>query len=300
MVVATSTFGIRAVRWRWLLRAEAGGTTPWPAAWHATTIGFMANNVLPLRLGEVVRALAVSRLGGPKLPAAIASIAVERVFDALTVVGLFAIVLTGPGVPADLAIGGRPAAEFVRLVGVLGVVVLVGAAAAGFFPATAERVLRILVPWKKLADKLAGPLHSFAHGLQVLHDPRKIFMIAIGSVLLWTVNAWSFGLAFQAFGLEGALPFAIIVQTFVVFGVALPSAPGYAGVFEAAIIVAAGLFGVPESAAFAVALTYHVATYIPITLMGAWSLYRTGLKLGELRQSQQDGTPDLAPRTSDS
>ena len=186
---------------------------------------------------------------------------------------------------AEIA-GGRSAVEFVRLVGVLGVVVLVGAAAAGFFPSTAERVLRTLVPWKKLADKLTGPLHSFAHGLQVLHDPRKIVMIAIGSVLLWTVNAWSFGLAFQAFGLEGALPFAIIVQTFVVFGVALPSAPGFAGVFELSIIVAAGLFGVPESAAFAVALTYHVATYIPITLLGAWSLYHTGLRLGELRGAE--------------
>ena len=121
VIVATLTFPIRALRWRFLLRAEAGGTVPWGATWHATAIGFMANNVLPLRLGEVVRAAAVGRLGGPRLPAAVASIAVERVFDSLAVVGLFAVVLAGPGVPVDMMIGGRPAAVFVRLIGVAGI-----------------------------------------------------------------------------------------------------------------------------------------------------------------------------------
>ncbi|HWA41067.1 MAG TPA: lysylphosphatidylglycerol synthase transmembrane domain-containing protein, partial [Gemmatimonadales bacterium] len=195
VLVATLTFPIRALRWRFLLRAEAGDSVPWAATWHATAIGFMANNVLPLRLGEVVRAAAVGRLGGPRLPAAVASIAVERVFDSLAVVGLFAVVLAGPGVPVDMTIGGRPAADFVRLIGVAGIGVLILAATAGFFPAAAERVLRAVVPWKPLADRLAGPLHSFAHGLAVLHDPRRIVAIIVGSVALWTVNAWSFGLA---------------------------------------------------------------------------------------------------------
>lgn len=285
VVVATSTFVIRAARWRYLLRAEEGRIVPWNAAWHATTIGFMANNVLPLRLGEVVRALAVSRLGGPKFPAAVASVAVERVFDALAVVGLFALVLAGPGVPPDLAIGGRPAADFVRIIGILGIVALGTAATAGFFPDAAERLLRKVVPWPKVADKLAGPLKSFAHGLQALHDPRRILIVAGSSILLWAVNAWSFGLGFQAFGLPGDMTASVILQTFVVFGVALPAAPGFAGVFELAIVAAARLLGVPDTAAFSAALTYHVLTYIPITLLGAWSLSRTGLKLGELQQS---------------
>ncbi|MEO6067789.1 MAG: lysylphosphatidylglycerol synthase transmembrane domain-containing protein [Gemmatimonadales bacterium] len=282
VLVATLTFPIRALRWRLLLRAEEGVAPPMAAVWHATAIGFMANNVLPFRLGELVRGLAVSRLGGPRFPAAIASIAVERVFDALTVVGLFALILTGPAIPADLTIGGRPAVDFVRLIGLLGVGALVAAAIAGFFPAAAERVLRKLVPWPKLADKLAGPLHSFAHGLRVLHDPKRIALVVLGSVALWSVNAWSFGLAFQAFGLPGGVAASVIIQTFVVFGVALPAAPGYVGVFELAIVAAAKLFGVPDTAAFAAALTYHILTFIPVTLLGAWSLARTGLRLGEL------------------
>jgi uncharacterized membrane protein YbhN (UPF0104 family) len=78
---------------------------------------------------------------------------------------------------------------------------------------------------------------------------------------------------------------ALIVQMFVVFGVSVPAAPGYIGVFETAIILGLKLYGVPKDAAFAAALTYHALTYIPITLLGAWSLSRTGLKLGELRSA---------------
>lgn len=283
VIAATATFPIRALRWRILLAAEDGSAPPIGAVWHATAIGFMANNVLPFRLGEVIRGLAVSRLGGPKLPGALASIAVERVFDALTIVGLFAIVLAGPAIPADFTIKGRPAADFVRLIGALGVAALIAAALAGFFPAAAERLLRRVIPWPRLADKLAGPLQGIAHGFRVLHDPRRIALVALSSIALWTLNAWSFGLAFQAFGLPGGVAPSVIIQTFVVFFVAAPAAPGYAGVFELAIVAAGALLGVPGPVAFAAGLTYHILTYLPITLLGAWSLSTTGLKLGELK-----------------
>jgi glycosyltransferase 2 family protein len=285
VVVATITFPIRALRWRLLLRAEEGTAPPFGAVWHATAIGFMANNVLPFRLGEVVRAYAASRLGGPKVGAALASIAVERVFDALTVVGLFAIVLAGPSLPSDLTINGRPAVEFVRIIGALGIAALIAAAVGALYPAAAERLLRKLIPWPKLVDRLAGPLHSVAHGLKVLHDPGRIALVLLGSVALWSVNAWSFGLGFQAFGLPGGIVPSVILQTFVVFAVAAPAAPGYAGVFELAIVAAGKLLGAPPEAAFAAAVTYHVSTFIPITLFGAWSLHRTGLKLGDLKSA---------------
>ena len=286
VLVATLTFPLRALRWRVLLRAEVGERVPLGAVWHATAIGFMANNILPFRLGEVIRAYAVGRLGGPRFPAAVASIAVERVFDALTVVGLFAIVLTGQGLPGNLRIGATPAEEFVRIIGIAGLTALLAGAAAAFFPDAAERVLRKVVPWPKLADRLAAPLRSFAHGLQVLHDPKRIVLIALGSIALWTVNAWSFGLALQAFGLPSDLGTAILVQTCVVFAVAAPSTPGYIGVFEGGFKAAALLLGLNLTAVFAAAATYHLLSFIPITLLGAWSLSTTGLKLGDLRGTE--------------
>jgi len=283
VVVATLTFPIRAARWRLLLRTEDGAMPSWSAAWHATAIGFMANNVLPFRLGEVIRGAAVSRLDPVPFPAALASIAVERVFDALSVVALFAIALALGGLPADLTISGRPAGELVRLVGIAGLVAIGGAVLAGVFPEKAEQIIRALVPWKGAADKLVALFHSFAHGLRVLHDPKRIALAVVGSLLLWSVNAWSFGLAFQAFGLPGGPAVSVLLQTFVVFAVAVPAAPGYIGVIEYAMQLGGNVFGIHEAASLSAALSYHVLTWIPITLLGAWSLSRTGLKLGELK-----------------
>jgi uncharacterized protein (TIRG00374 family) len=286
VVVATATFPIRALRWRLLLRSEDGTMPSWHAAWHATAIGFMANNVLPFRLGEVIRGVAVARLGRTSVPAALASIAVERVFDALAVVALFAIVLSTNTLPTEFAISGRPAGDLVRLVALAGLGALAMAVVAALYPERTIRLIRTLVPWRTLAEKLAGIFEGFAHGLRVLHDPKRVALAAVGSLVLWAINAWSFGLAFQAFGLPGGPAESVLLQTFVVFAVAVPSSPGFIGVIEYAMQLAGKVIGVPEAASLAAALTYHILTFIPITLLGAWSLYRTGLKLGELRTAE--------------
>lgn len=284
-VVATLTFPIRAWRWRYLLRADDGAPLRWPSLWHPVAIGFMANNILPARLGEVIRCYAASRIAPVRFTASLTSVAVERVFDALTLAALFAIALLGPAVPAGVAIGGK-----VRLVGLVGVVALVALTAAAFRPELAERVLRALLPTGRLTDRLAAILRGLLQGLTALHDPRRLAAVVLWSAVLWVVNAVSFGLAFRAFGLPGDLWTALIAQTFVVFAVAAPSTPGYVGVLELAVVAALSLYGVPRDAAFASAAAYHVVTFIPIILLGAWSLTRTGLSLGELR------TTSAAPR----
>src|SRR5882672_3581715 len=85
VVVATLTFPVRSIRWRLILRDQDGRPFPWLPLWHATTIGFMANNLLPARAGEVARAYVASRQLPVRFSTALASIAVERVFDALWV-----------------------------------------------------------------------------------------------------------------------------------------------------------------------------------------------------------------------
>lgn len=288
VAVATITFPIRAWRWKYLLQSDAGHTLPWSARWHPVAIGFMANNVLPARLGELVRCYTVSRLAPVKFTASLTSVAVERVFDALTLAALFAIALLGPGVPQGMAIAGK-----VRFVGLAGVVALIVLTAAAFRPELAERAFRACLPRGRAADRLTALFRGLLDGLTALHDPRRLLPVIVGSVLLWVVNAWGFALAFAAFGLPGDLWTALIVQTFVVFAVAAPSTPGYVGVLELAVVAALALYGVPKDAAFAAAATYHVTTFIPIIILGAWSLARTGLSLGELRAAS-----DLPAATS--
>jgi hypothetical protein len=93
LALATLTFPARASRWRIILAARSPGVR-WKPVWHATAIGFMANNLLPARTGELARGYAASRLVGLPFAASIGSIAVERVFDGLIVVLLMAVAIS--------------------------------------------------------------------------------------------------------------------------------------------------------------------------------------------------------------
>ena len=106
VAIATFTFAMRAIRWNYFLRSDAGEPVPWGPRWHSVAIGFMANNLLPFRAGEVVRALAISRLGAVRLASAITSLVVERVLDALALVALFVIGLFLSGLPTSTTVGG--------------------------------------------------------------------------------------------------------------------------------------------------------------------------------------------------
>ena len=106
VVLATLTFPLRTIRWRFLLRRQDGSTYPLAPLWHATAMGFMANNVLPLRAGELVRPFAIARITDARFTTALASIAVERIFDALTIVLLLTLALASAGLSPDIAVGG--------------------------------------------------------------------------------------------------------------------------------------------------------------------------------------------------
>src|SRR5438552_7531847 len=98
--VATLTFPVRAIRWRSILREGNGQPFPFMPLWHAMTIGFMANNLLPARAGEFARAYVASRQLPVRFTTALGSIGVERIFDALVMLALMAVAIAAPSFPA--------------------------------------------------------------------------------------------------------------------------------------------------------------------------------------------------------
>lgn len=108
------------------------------------------------------------------------------------------------------------------------------------------------------------------------------------SLVLWLVNAAAFAVCFQAFGLEIPLEAALLLQGIIGFGVAVPSTPGFVGVFEAATLLTLTVYGVDSSRAVSYALTYHLTTFLPITLLGLWSLSRLHLRLRELQAPERE------------
>jgi hypothetical protein len=285
VVCATTTFVLRIFRWQLLLRADDGSRLGAGPLWHAIAMGFMANNVLPLRIGEVVRTFAGSRLTGTRFTATFASIAVERLFDALTVVLLLGIGLLLAGIPTGSTIGGASIPRLVSLVGAVTFAALVGAGLVVAFPRPAERMVRRLVPMSAVADKIVAIIEGITHGLSAMRSPARITGVIFWSLAIWLLSAFSFWVMFKAFNIPVNFAGALLMQGLIMFGIAVPSTPGYLGVFEAPIIAVLGLYGVDPSLAATYAFTYHATTFLPITLLGAWSVLRTNLGLRQLRQA---------------
>lgn len=293
VVLATLTFPVRTIRWRLILRDAKGERLPFRPLWHATAIGFMANNLLPARAGEVARAYVASRQVPVRFTTALASIAVERVFDGLVMLGLMAVAIAAPSFPAHAHVGGRSLAAIAASTAVLFGLVLVIALLIANRPSPwlvlVERVARRLLS-VRAADRVVRASDGIVQGLVVLKNPARFAAVILWSLVLWLINAAAFAICFRAFGLNVPLEAALLLQGIIGFGVAVPSTPSFVGVFEAATLVTLQLYGVESSLAVSYALTYHLTTFLPITLLGLWSLSRLHIRLRELSSAAEGET----------
>jgi uncharacterized protein (TIRG00374 family) len=283
--LATIAFPIRLVRWRLLLRDEHGKAYPAGPLWHAIAIGFTANNILPLRAGELIRAYTAARLTSARFTTVISSIAVERIFDGLTVVALLTLALLSPELPASVKVGGTSVAQLARAAGVISLLALLTAVAVVAAPLTAERVIRRFLPHAHFADRIIDLVEGVRRGLAVLRSPLRLAGVVAWSLVLWLVNALAFYVGFSAFGIPVSFGGALLLQGLLVLGISIPSTPGFFGPFEAVIVAVLALYGVPGSLAFSYAISFHVTSFVPITLLGLWSMIRTPEGLRVLRRT---------------
>ena len=285
--IATLTYVIRLIRWRLLLRDADGGPLPARPLWHAVAIGFMANNMLPFRAGELVRTIAAARLAGARFTAALSSVAVERIFDALAVVTLSSLALIASDLPPDVAVGGVSVRHAAQVAGAMGVVALLIALAVVLFPLAAERAARAVLPAGRFAERVVALIEGIRHGLSALRSPTLLAGTIFWSLLLWLTNALAFYVAFRAFDIPVGFLGALVMQGILIFGITVQLTPGFLGQFEAAIVAALALYRIPNDLASSYAIAFHVTTFLPIILLGAWSLARTPVALSDLRAGRQ-------------
>ena len=305
--VATFGFLIRALRWKVLL-APVHPDTRLKGRFAAVSIGFMANNVLPARVGEFARAYSLSRLEPVTASAAFGTLVVERFMDGTILLLFLVIPLLAPGFPAaDALAGGSGRAMFQFAIGlVLTVltVLVVMALLPGRFVAVAERVAVVLP--HGLRERLLGGLGAFLDSLSIMRDPKLLALGFAWSLLFWTWHGVSFWLGMLAFGIDTGFVSAIFTEAVVGFGVAVPSAPGFFGTFHvAANFALTTVYGIAETDSLAFAFAYHFGGWIPITVIGlgyAWSL---GFSLGEVGHADErfegapESTPGRAPTSDD-
>lgn len=273
----------RAFRWRWLFPP---GPPP-PGVIPATMIGYMANNVLPLRAGEVVRVYtAARRLRDANAMSATqafwlaaATLVIERVLDSLALVLILAVLVFITPVPT----GVQWAAGVLLAVDIVGVAVLVTVARA---PQLARRVLaRLTRRWPRAEHAALGIFETALRGLDGIRTPAHAIRIAAWTPIIWALPAAAAWAMLRAFHLELPLLAGWVIIAFVGIGISVPSAPGYLGVFHFAAKLALDVFGVAPSTAVAYALIYHASGAVPITLVGWLYLLREHVSLGDVRRA---------------
>lgn len=292
MVFATAIFPLRARRWQALL-APVYGRLPFNSLWEATAIGMMATNVVPFRAGEFARPFVLSRAEPQvKFTAAFASVAVDRLFDATVVLLLMLCATLVPAFPSDQTIGDHTLAFYVKPTALALGVVLAGLILFVVAPdrvfAISDAIMRRVAP--AFEPRMRGLLEGFVSGLHVLRSPGLIAEVFFWTVVHWLCNAFAFWLGFKAMHIDAPFSAGLLIQALIAIGVSIPSTPGFFGPFEFFGKAGLAVYGVGSAAAVGWVLGFHVLSFIPITIMGAWYLTRLKLHLSDFRGAAKEPT----------
>jgi uncharacterized protein (TIRG00374 family) len=283
-LVGTPLF--RSWRWGFLLR-RAGRPSAW-ALNSATSIGFAASTLLPARAGEIVRPVALAKTAGLPVAPCLASIALERLIDLVTIVFLF-VVYALAWAPA---MTGEAASRFLLLRSsavAVGAGTLAGLAFLAFLAAKPERTDRFVKPFLRplpvrIGARIEAILLSFLDGLGSLGTARDAAVVAASSLFLWLLICAQIHATLRAFDLVFPFPVAFFVVTWAVLGLFIPTPGGVGGYHTAVAYSLTGFYGVSKNTAGAFALVSHALSFVPITLLGLVFLLAGGLSLKSLRE----------------
>jgi uncharacterized protein (TIRG00374 family) len=271
-----------------LARVPAGGgVPPLRPLVSATNIGFLANMVLPLRIGEVVRPVLLSRRAALPLSGVLASVLLERIFDMFTILFLF-------GVSVSLV----DVSEQVRQWGWMLTGLALAVAAVIVLIRLQERLaLRIA---RRIADllpqRLGAPAYGFAEGfvkaLEMLDSPAAYLRAFAWSLYLWVVISIVYVLGFWAFHLDVEwLRGGLVLTTLVAIAVSVPSAPGFIGAFQLGCVLGLRIFGVAESPALAYSIIVHLTQFVGCIAAGLYSMWSESISLREVEAVEASNVP---------
>jgi glycosyltransferase 2 family protein len=269
--------------WRWSLLLRPVANIPFAQSIRAIYVGLFANEILPLRTGEVIRCYLQGRWSRLPFTVVLSSALIERIFDGVWLIVCLVVTLQFVNLPEIYAALGQ----------MLGMIVLLGAAllaGAMFFPHKTRAALENR-RWLSKLNVLLEDLYMIGHSRYLLLSAVASLPYLLLQVLPIYALAHSYGIAIsigQGFALMVILRLVSVV----------PQAPGNLGAFQAAASVGLMLFGVDESLAKRFSFVMWAVITIPLLVAGFIALAVTGLKLGEL-QREAKATAAEAPHQTD-
>lgn len=268
-------FVVRPLRWQLLLRPM--GRYGYGVVRDVQLTGFMVNNLLPARLGEIARALVLWKVTGASRRGALTTIGIERLFDGLVLIGLLSLV----GLLFDVP-------PWTRRLGHVTVVVLAGLAGLVGWLTYAhrsllwvlERALFFLPVGSR--KKTVSFFERFVEGSGALRSPALTLGALALSMLVWSLEIGVYHAMLRGFGISLPLWAAALTLVVTNFGIAVPSAPAGLGVYEAACSGALIAVGLDKELALSYAIGLHLMMFVCITGSGLVLMWRLGLKLGDV------------------
>lgn len=288
-IVFFVSLAVRAWRWQLLLRPLV--QMRFGQVFGAMNIGYMANNVLPFRMGEVYRAQVVYQLSGLARTAAFGSIVLERVVDLIFMVPFigFAVLLYPlPGAMRNAA----------YLVGVGSFAITALFLWTAFDrPRVLALIARVLSLLPKKAEASANEMiERFTAGIAVLGRRELMLPISISSLSLWAMYALMVYFVMLSLGFIGtdlplidANPLGAVLVTLIIttLGFVIPGAPGAVGTYHGVAVMGLSLFGVPGDRAAGFAFLLHALNYVPLTMLGLFYFWKYGLTFRGAQQLQE-------------
>jgi uncharacterized protein (TIRG00374 family) len=292
VVAGLAGFYFRAYRWKFMLLAIK--PIPTSRLFSVTMIGLMANNLLPARLGEIVRAHVIGHGERISRTASFATIVYERIVDVFSLLVLLWLVLTRiPGPPwlsrsaMWLLVG-----NVLLMIAMLameryrGVVTRLVSGISGRF----SQNVRV-----KIDHATAGFLGGLAGMVQV----RTFLPIALTSVPALAFPVLTIHLCLGALDIQVPVVASATLVVLIAIASMIPSAPAYLGTTQYASVVGLGFFGVGKTEALAFSMLFHALQFFPITALGLYFLWRSEISLREISKTGEEGTLSGATRPPD-
>ena len=312
--VVLISFALRALRWKIIL--DSTRKIGFWRTYHPMMIGFMINCILPGRVGEVARPVIIRKKEGIPFTAGLATVATERVFDAALLIVFFAIVLAFVDIDPSISIKfgqytlNRDTLTSIGtgmfrlcIAGIAGIVFISIDATRNMLTALIERSPGLLFFIKKKRREMVKDtacrfiiniINNFADGFSMVKSPLKLAACTGLSVIIWFLAAVSYYLmAMGCPGLEISFIELSAVMIIVCFFIALPSVPGFWGIWEAGGVFAMTLFGVSAREAAGFTLVNHAVQMFPVIIAGLYSAILTGVKIRQFAGTGK-GVPDDA------
>jgi uncharacterized protein (TIRG00374 family) len=278
VLISPASLTLRAVRWRVLLCA-AGPVRVATAFW-ATCAGYFGNNFLPARAGELVRTMMIDSETGLGRTYVLTTALSERIVDAVALVLISSLVLlTLPERPGWYAAAARPFA----IIGICGV------ACIAILPKLEHFWQRLLdrapVP-DRFRGRLKHVLEQVLYGLRAFHDTRRLLTFLGMTAVIWFLDAVTVIIGAHALDLHLNLAMAYLLLTGLGLGSALPSTPGYVGVYQFVAVTVLTPFGFSRAAVIAYTLILQAMQYVTTAIWGMFALLRFRKLKGKVRISE--------------